>query len=86
MPWPEPPPWTVIWTSGFSLMNCSAAASTSGCSAVEPTAVMVPETEPLAAASVPAAEPEAAGSLEPPQAASDRPAAATEDRPANLTN
>ena len=27
MPVPEPPPWMVIWTPGFSSWNCSAAAS-----------------------------------------------------------
>ena len=43
MPWPEPPPWTVICTPLFLPMNCSAPASTSGCSAVEPTAVIEPE-------------------------------------------
>ena len=85
MPWPEPPPWTVIWTSGLSSMNCSAAASTSGCRAVEPTAVTEPETL-LAAESVEAAsEPVLVLLVEEPQPARPRAltAATLPERPRN---
>ena len=69
----------MIWTPGFSCMNCSAAASHSGCSAVEPTAVMVPESAFLPEAALPdSAEPP----LEPEQPARPKPATANADMPA----
>ena len=83
MPWPEPPPWTVICTPGFSCMNCSAAASHSGCSAVEPTAVMVPASAFFSAEApdVPA-DVVSVELLELPQPVRPKPATANADMPA----
>ena len=44
-PVPEPPPFTVTEQSGLAELNASAAAWARGCSAEEPEAVTVPETE-----------------------------------------
>ena len=53
-PVPEPPPLTVIVAPGHAASYFFAAASTSGCSAVEPAAVMLPVTQlRLAAALAP---------------------------------
>ena len=65
-------------------MYCSAAASTRGWSAVEPTAVMLPETSLLEdEPDLDASEPE---SELPPQAARPRPMVAARDAPEMVTN
>ena len=86
MPWPEPPPWTVICTPGFSFMYCSAAASTRGWSAVEPTAVMLPETSLLELEDESDLDALESVSELPPQAARSRPRVAARDAPEMVTN
>ncbi len=53
-PVPEPPPWTLIVAPAHSLAYALAAASTTGCMAVDPAAVMLPATQLTAAADPPA--------------------------------
>src|SRR4029079_12841348 len=49
-PVPAPPPWTSMVAPGHAATNCFAAASTTGCSAVEPRAVILPSEQVTAAA------------------------------------
>jgi hypothetical protein len=58
---PDPPPWTLIVEPGHAAMYSLAAASTTGCMAVEPAVVMLPVSHDMAAA-----EPAADGSPEAP--------------------
>ena len=56
-PSPEPPASIVMFTSGYFSLNASAASSTSGLSADEPAAVMLPVSSSALAAPLPAALP-----------------------------
>ena len=87
MPVPEPPPWTVTWTPGFSSMNSSAAASHSGWSAVEPTAVMEPDSSAEAELeALEELEAEPSDELLPPQPTRPMPATAAVMTPAAPRN